>query len=165
MTKKTLIAVAIQAAIMGLVLVPPLLVKATGSVVYLETDKMDPRDLFRGDFVILGYKAAQNILSPQFEQDAHKQGRPVYVTVTTDRPGTFVAVGMDRPDPKPGQACLVGRVRWVMRNGSVDFPQIAQYFVPEGEGHAIESQRGENLLARIAVSSRCNAVLLGLEPR
>ncbi len=165
MSRKTLIAIAIQVAIMVLVLVPPLLVKATGSVVYLETEKMDPRDLFRGDFVILGYKAAQNILSPQLEQDAHEQGRPIYVTVTTDRPGRFVAVDMNRPDPKRGQACIVGRVRWVMRNGSVDFPQIAQYFVPEGRGHEIESRRGEHLLAKVAVTGRCNAVLLGLEPR
>jgi uncharacterized membrane-anchored protein len=52
-----------------------------------------------------------------------------------------------------------------MRNGSVDFPQIAQYFVPEGQGREIESRRGENLLARVAVTGRCNAVLLGLEPR
>jgi uncharacterized membrane-anchored protein len=165
MTRKTLIAIAIQVAIMVLVLVPPLLVKATGNVIFLETEKMDPRDLFRGDFVILGYKAAQNILPPELAQDAHKQGRPVYVTVTTDRPARFVAVDMNRPEPTPGRACIVGRSRGVMRNGSVDFPQIAQYFVPEGQGREIESQRGENLLARVAVTDRCNAVLLGLEPR
>jgi uncharacterized membrane-anchored protein len=140
-------------------------VKATGSVVYLETEKMDPRDLFRGDYVILGYKAAQNILPPELAQDAYKKGRPVYVTVTTDRPARFAAVDLHRPDPQPGQACIVGRSRGVMSGGSVDFPQIAQYFVPEGQGREIESQRGENLLARVAVTGRCNAVLLGLEPR
>jgi uncharacterized membrane-anchored protein len=47
----------------------------------------------------------------------------------------------------------------------VDFPQIAQYFVPEGEGRVIEAQRGENLLARVSVSATCNAVLTGLEAR
>jgi uncharacterized membrane-anchored protein len=165
MNRRTLIALATQVAIMVLILVPPLLVKATGSVVYLETEKMDPRDLFRGDYVILGYKAAQNILPPELAQDAYKKGRPVYVTVTTDRPARFVAVDLHRPDPQPGQACIVGRSRGVMSGGSVDFPQIAQYFVPEGQGREIESQRGENLLARVAVTGRCNAVLLGLEPR
>lgn len=165
MNRKTVIAIAIQITIMVMVVVPPLLVKATGSVIYLETEKMDPRDLFRGDFVILGYKAAQNILSPEVAQEAYEQGRPVYVTVTTDRPARFVAVDLNRPVSQAGQACIVGRSRGVMRNGSVDFPQIAQYFVPEGQGREIESQRGENLLARVAVTGRCNAVLLSLEPR
>jgi uncharacterized membrane-anchored protein len=165
MKRTTVIAVAVQVAIMVLILVPPLVVKATGSVVYLETQKMDPRDLFRGDFVILGYKVAQNILPGAAAGDAYKQGKPVYVTVTTERPARFVAVGLDRPEPAPGQVCIVGRARGVMEGGSVDFPQIAQFFVPEGEGHEIERQRGENLLAKVAVSGRCNAVLLGLEPR
>jgi hypothetical protein len=48
---------------------------------------------------------------------------------------------------------------------SVDFPAIAQYFVPEGEGRVLEEQVGEDLLARVAVNDRCEAVLLGLEPR
>jgi uncharacterized membrane-anchored protein len=47
----------------------------------------------------------------------------------------------------------------------VDFPQIAQYFVPEGSGQALERARGDNLLAKVAVSADCRAVLLGLEPR
>ena len=43
------------------------------------------------------------------------------------------------------QACLAGRHR--RSGGSVDFPQIAQYFVPEGEGHGLKRARGKNLLA------------------
>ena len=100
----------------------------------------------------------------------------MYVTFTTERPGEFVAVSLERPEPRPGQVCLVGRVRifrWEQTaDGSgkqpqyaVDFPQIAQYFVPQGEGRELERARGENLLARVAVSNSCDAVLLGLEER
>ena len=57
------------------------------------------------------------------------------------------------------------RIRRFGDQRTVDFPQIAQYFVAEGEGREIERRLGENLLAKTKVSGRCNAVLVGLEPR
>lgn len=164
MDRKMVLVIAIQVAIMVLVLVPPLIVRYTGTVVYLETEKMDPRALFRGDFVILGYKVAQRILSQGMAQQAREKGKPVYVTVTTGRPGRLVGVGLERPTLQPGRACIVGRSRG-HGQGSVDFPQIAQYFVREGEGREIERQRGENLLAKVATTRSCNAALVALEPR
>ena len=163
MNRRIAFAVAIQLAIMGLVLVPPLMIRASGTVVYLETEKMDPRALFRGDYVILGYRVAQGILPQDQEQQARSKAMPVYVSVSTERPGRFLGVSFEPPAPTQGKACIVGRARgW---DGAVDFPQVAQFFVPEGTGRALESTRGENLLARIAVSDGCKAVLLGLEPR
>ncbi|MCB1762445.1 MAG: GDYXXLXY domain-containing protein [Gammaproteobacteria bacterium] len=162
MSRKLMLAVGIQVLVMGLVLVQPLLVRATGTIVFLETEKMDPRSLFRGDYVILGYTLAQNILPADQASEAAGKFTPVYVTVSTERPASFVAVGFEPPQLKPDQACIVGRSRG---QGSVDFPQIAQYFVPEGTGHAIESARGKDLLAKVATSDNCKAVLLGLEPR
>lgn len=176
MNRKTMIAVAIQLIAMTWVVLPPMWVARTGSVAYLETEKMDPRALFRGDYVILGYKRAQGVVPTEMAQQANREGRPVYVTFTTERPGQFVAVSLERPEPQAGQVCIVGRVRIFRRERtadagrmqqqySVDFPQIAQYFVPQGEGRELEQARGENLLARVAISKRCDAVLLGLEPR
>jgi uncharacterized membrane-anchored protein len=162
--RRTWIAAAVHVVIMVGVLLPPLWVRWTGTTVYLETEKMDPRSLFRGDFVILGYRIAQGILVPGTETVAKQSGLPVYVTVTTERPGRFVAVDLERPSLQEGQACLVGRARGD-GSRSVDFPQIAQYFVPEGEGRELEARRGDDLLARAAVSGGCNAVLLGLETR
>jgi hypothetical protein len=37
--------------------------------------------------------------------------------------------------------------------------------VPEGEGRELEQARGDDLLAKVATSGGCNAVLLGLEMR
>ena len=162
MTRATQAAVGLHVLIMISVLVPPLVVRATGTTVYLETAPVDPRALFRGDYVILGYGIGRNALPAGEAQQPRESGRPVYVTVTTERPARVVAVGSERPEPGPGQACLIGRSRG---DGTVDFPQIAQYFVPEGEGSELEQARGENLLARVAVSDRCDAVLMGLEPR
>ena len=161
--RKTWIAVGVQLALMLVVLVPPMVVRATGTTVWLETDKMDPRALFRGRYVILGYQVAQGIVDEELARRAQETDRPVYVTVTTDRPAEFVDVGLEEPDPAPGEACLTGRVRgW---DGAVDFPQIAQFFAPEERAKELEGRRGENLLARVKVTERCDAVLEGLEAR
>ena len=162
MSRTLMIAVGIQVLVMGLVLVEPLLVRATGTIVYMETEKMDPRSLFRGDYVILGYTLAQNILPADRAREAAQKFTPVYVTVSTERPARFVAVGFEPPQLKSDQACILGRSRG---QGSVDFPQVAQYFVPEGTGRAIESARGKDLLAKVATSDNCRALLLGLEAR
>jgi len=160
---KTWLAVGVHLVLMVMVLVPPLFVRATGTTVYLETEKMDPRSLFRGHFVILGYTEAQGILSAEMSQRSRETGKAVYVTVTTERPGRLVAVGLEPPELEDGQACLTGRARgW---GDSVDFPQIAQYFAPRKEAQVFERLRGKDLLARIKTTSGCNAVLQGLEPR
>lgn len=165
MNARVAIAVAIQVLLMLVGLVSPLAVMATGATAYLETAPIDPRALFRGDYVTLGYAIGEGILSPERLEDAQETGRTLYVTLTTDRPARFVAVTLERPDLEPGQICLSGRPRQARTRGDVEFPQIAQYFVTEGEGLEIERRVGENLLAEIKVTSRCNAVLLGLETR
>lgn len=167
MSKAMKMAVGVQFAILCLVLINPLLVRATGTIVYLETEKMDPRSLFRGDYVILGYQLAQGILTKEMATEAKQHGKPVYVTITTTRPAEFVSVSFDKPELAEGQACIVGRSRgvWLSRGYAVDFPQIAQFFVPEGEGRELEQARGDDLLAKVATSGGCNAVLIGLEMR
>ncbi len=165
MTRKLWIAVAAQIALMLIGLVSPLAVMITGTKAYLETAPVDPRALFRGDYVILGYAVGQGLVEPAMVAEAKRTGEPVYVTVTTDRPARLVAVGLERPHPGPDEVCLVGRLRRFGAAGTVDFPQIAQYFVPEGEGRELERQVGGNLLAEVRVSRRCNAVLVGLETR
>ena len=87
MTRATQAAVGLHVLIMISVLVPPLVVRATGTTVYLETAPVDPRALFRGDYVILGYGIGQNALPAGEAEAAREAGRPIYVTVTTDRPG------------------------------------------------------------------------------
>jgi len=164
MTRKTLIAVAAQVALMLVGLVSPLAVKTTGTTAYLETQPVDPRALFRGDYVTLGYAVGQSILSQEMATESRQTGYPIYVTVTTDRPAQFVAASLERPEVGDGHVCLMGRVRRFSDQRTVDFPQIAQHFVPEGEGREIERRLGESLLAEVKVTGRCNAVLEGLEP-
>jgi hypothetical protein len=161
--RATLVAIAVHVAILALVLASPLWVRATGTLVYLETEKMDPRSLFRGHYVILGYTVAQGILEPRPKGGPGLGDNVVYVTVTTERPARFVSVGEERPQLGPGEACIVGRARG--SGGSVDFPQIAQFFAPRERAQRLEGLRGKELLAKARVSPGCNAILLGLEAR
>jgi len=165
MSNKIRIAVAVQVVLMLAGLVSPLLVRATGTTAYLETRPVDPRALFRGDYVILRYAVGVGILGAEDARQAAERGKPLYVTITTDRPARFVKVGLERPDLQDGQTCLIGKVRRADGQASVDFPQVAQYFVAEGEGHEIESKLGEDQLAVVKSGRRCNAVLIGLETR
>lgn len=161
--RRTLVAVGIHLAILVLVLVPPLWVRSTGTAVFLETEKMDPRSLFRGHYVILGYQLAQGIVPDEKRSKPGAGDNTVYVKVTTARPAQFISVSDRLPDLGQGEACIVGRRRG--RNGSVDFPQIAQYFAARDEARRLEGLRGDDLLAEVRTSSGCNAVLLGLVPR
>lgn len=161
--RRTLIAVGIHVAILVLVLLPPLWVRATGTAVFLETEKMDPRALFRGHYVILGYKLAQGVSVSESGRRPGEGGNVVYVKITTDRPARFVSVSEQPPELRPGEACIIGRKRgW---GGSVDFPQIAQFFAARDEAQRLEELRGDDLLAEVRTSSGCNAVLLGLVDR
>ena len=165
MNKKLILAIASQVALMLVGLVGPLAVETTGTTVYLETRPVDPRALFRGDYVTLGYAVGQSGIDAALTRESRESGKPIYVTVTTDRPARFLAAGLERPDLEPGQACLRGRLRRLGSGTTVDFPQIAQYFVREGEGREIERQLGRGLLAEVKVNRRCDAVLVGLEER
>lgn len=157
MKRSLTIAIGIQFIIMIAVLIPPVLVKATGTRVYLETRRVDPRALFRGDYVILDYPIADQI-PPALLDQARENNDLIYVTVTTARPAIFVSAGMQKPSLEEGQACLSARAEW----GSAVFPQISQFFVPEGEGKELEKNLN-SMVAEVATTKKCNAVTMGLQ--
>lgn len=166
MKRSLVVALAIQVAIMVMVLVPPLIVRSTGTRVLLETRRVDPRALFRGDYVILDYPL-QDEISHDTTLTSYEVGDPIYVTVTTERPAQYVYASLERPKLQPGQACLTARARYNPRfrgsdNNQVHFPQIAQFFVPEGEGKELQKNL-DRMVAEISTTSRCNAVIVGLE--
>src|SRR5690606_1773289 len=58
----------------------------SGAEVTLQTEPFDPRDLMRGDYVVLGYEISS--LSRKSIQGEHRTGsRAVYVTVKPDATG------------------------------------------------------------------------------
>ena len=156
MKKSLLVAIGIQVVIMVSVLVPPL---------------VDPRALFRGDYVILDYDIGNNIDLATAKQ-AQAAGEPLYIVVTTDRPAAFVRASTTKPELQVGEACLVGRaaeeVQWInnpsenLGRSIVQFPQISQFFVPEGTGRELEEDLN-SMVAKLSVTRGCNAVIRTLE--
>lgn len=134
----------------------------TGKEVLLETEPVDPRDLFRGDYVILQYPISEipNLMS-------YHAGDTIYVNLEYEEPYWKYASVSDKRDPKPDQVAIKGKItnqRW----GSglrVEYG-IESYFVPEGKGRHIErlrNQRGEEKVDVLVVVDRFgNAVIKDL---
>lgn len=116
-----------------------------GELVLLETAPVDPRDLLRGDYVILNYVIStipkdrfDPPLPPANEPEA---GTPVHVELT--QVGDFHQISrasLEPISPAPGNVVLVGRIqRPRFRNPNFDSVRaeydLERYYVREGTGN------------------------------
>lgn len=147
----------------------------TGQSVYLRTAPIDPRDLFRGDFVHLQYEI-NSVKRDDSGSVAAAVDRPrhevVYTRLRPSGDGLYEAVsaGASRPD---GGVFLRGRIEdhWRMgwRGGNRQFVKygIEQFFVEQGSGKAIEQRRGRRddlqvpMEVEVAIGSSGTAVIRG----
>jgi uncharacterized membrane-anchored protein len=115
--------------------------------VHLETRPVDPRDLLRGDYVILSYAISQ-LERGKFRGDIPKElaGKSVYVALTPGTPFHQVAYASFAPFvPAAGEIMLKGKAtfaRWrPPDNAQQDLQPIAidygleRYYVAEGTGN------------------------------
>ncbi len=173
---KTVLALCIVAlvqtgALAGMVIDRVRLLK-TGREITLPVVPVDPRDLFRGEYVRLGYEAARlpvRLLEgpPPHRNDAF------YVTLDQRKEdGSWHPVRITRtwPDEKAPDR-IVLKARSVFSWPAVTLPTsvvqarygIESYFVPQGEGPRLEAlARDKKLAARIAVDSKGNAAIKGI---
>lgn len=113
----------------------------TGKEVLLKTVPVDPRDLFRGDYVILRYDISQ--IDPAVYKGQNnlsfKEGDVVFVVLDTTH--QFAQVQRVYKNPPAGEFYLKGRVSEVNPSLiSVEYG-IESYFIPEGKGWVIEQER------------------------
>jgi uncharacterized membrane-anchored protein len=138
----------------------------TGRTVLVRVVPVDPRDLFRGDYVILSYDFSRTPregiegLSAQEREDWRKlEGRSVYAPLVRDSvPGHWRAekVTVVKPDTGPFLKGQMGRY------GSLEFG-IEAYYVQEGTGRRFEQAiRDRRLSAELAVTSSGQAALKSL---
>jgi uncharacterized membrane-anchored protein len=142
----------------------------TGREIVLSIQPVDPRDLFRGEYVRLGYDIAR-VPMRLLEGPAPARNDPFYVTL--EKSGeTWQAIRIARDMPRETSAdriVLKGRSsqRWPAAPGPnatlwVRYG-IESYFVREGEGRRLENLvRDKKMAARIAVDGRGNAAIKGL---
>ena len=112
----------------------------TGTEVVLATVPVDPRDIFRGDYVVLRYEISSLPAACRFTA---LKG-PVFVTLKRTGDVWRYDEWFSSIDPArdTGQPFIAGR--FTGRSGSncnVEYG-IENYFVPEGTGHDIERARG-----------------------
>jgi uncharacterized membrane-anchored protein len=106
-----------------------------GSTTILETRPVDPRDLFRGEYVILRY-AIESDVRIQEEAAKLELGDTLFIKLVEDENGVaYVGEVSDQsPDSLEG-LWIAGEV-----NGRrVRFPSLEQFYVPEGAGLSVEN--------------------------
>jgi len=128
----------------------------TGNEVLLKTVPVDPRDLFRGDYVILRY----DINSVDSYADDIDVGDTVYVSLRVDKDkiGSFDTIGKENPaDGIFVKGAVINKYedRLTVEYG------VESYFVPEGKGGEIEKNRGR-IYTRVSIDKFGNAVIKGL---
>ena len=131
----------------------------TGQEIFLKTVPVDPRDLFRGDYVILSYELSSLDLEKLGASSAaFSRGQEVYVLLGTQgRYSVATEVRSSRPSRK--ELFLKGQVLSVSgRTVRMEYG-IESYFVPEGKGRTLERARGKNLDVRASVDKQGNAVI------
>jgi uncharacterized membrane-anchored protein len=126
-----------------------------GQEVRLETVPVDPRDLFRGDYVVLDYKIS-SIDLPKDATSEFRRDQKIFVTLRPDETGKARAVGISAERPAGAGTDVV--IQGTVTSGSacpfnesglrVCKPGIRavlvkygleSYFVPQGEGKIIEA--------------------------
>ena len=158
----------LQIGILGSMVAGRVRLLQTGREIVLPIQPVDPRDLFKGDYVRLGY----TISSVPFQALAGNEpryGKPAYVTIEPQADGNWSVARLTAryPDQVPtGHIVLKARhERWAdwshwpsrVRYG------LERYYVPEGKGPGIEKlARDKKLAAIVAVDARGNAAIKGL---
>jgi uncharacterized membrane-anchored protein len=143
--------------------VTPLL---AGDIIFVRVVPVDPRDLFRGDYVVLGYDFSRippaGIEGLEESYGQHKQQwleLPVYVTLVPEPDGKhWRAEKFSISQPTSGKY-LRGRITGP---GRLEFG-IEAYYLQEGQGSKYEeAMRDHRLAAEIAVTADGHAALRGL---
>lgn len=141
-----------------------------GREMTVEVIPFDPRDLFRGEYVVLGYSFSGT--GDTTLPAGTKRGDRLYATL---KPGEgtkwdFVSVSTAYPvNIDAGHAVLSGTASDVWPNqeqgtvkGRIRYG-IETYYVPEGEGHGLEQQvRDHKIDAVLAVNSSGQAAIKAL---
>jgi uncharacterized membrane-anchored protein len=145
----------------------------SGTEVRLATAPVDPRDLFRGDYVILSYKISTLDPAVLDGEKALKRNQTVYVRLAPGADGFAEAKGIyfTKPALATGESLIEGRVTSTSSclTGADGEPDcklgtrairvaygLESYFVPQGTGKAIErtERKRIEIVAAVAASGQ-----------
>ena len=147
--RNTLIAIVavalLQCGALGAMIRHEMVPHVSGTTITVSTIPVDPRDLFRGDYVILRYP-----FSEIANAHSYRAGATVYVPMVQDGE-IWKQNGVSTTKPKDG-VFLRGNVKR-SESGNVEIVfGIESYFVQEGRGREIENaMRGNNGSSNVLV--------------
>jgi uncharacterized membrane-anchored protein len=152
---------AIQAGLVAAMVYDRIRVLREGTEVTLQTRPVDPRDFLRGDYVVLTYDISNLPAGALKGQPTRGAATEIFVKVAPRSDGVYEVQSLhDAPVPISEREVLIrGRVTSGATCGEnrAEFCDrlhvrygIERYFVPEGEGRAIESARNQGKVQIVA---------------
>ena len=152
---------ALQTAVLAAMVAAKQWTLITGTPVVLETRPIDPRSLFRGDYVRFDYAIGRLSANLPGATDDFWPHDKIYVLLVKDEPyWRPVSLHRERPAAPPDHVVIKGRFSYGGGTASggrratdvhVEYG-IEDYFVPEGEGRALERPApDEKITVRVAV--------------
>jgi uncharacterized membrane-anchored protein len=180
-TRKTLLAVAAvalaQTAVLAWMVIDRVTLLRSGREIVLPIVPVDPRDLFRGEYVRLDYPISR-VPPAASPLRGNPDGAPVrrndtlYVVLEKTAADDWLPIEISRtlhPQDNPGRIVLKARALWDETNtvsrwnvGRVRYG-IESYFVRQGEGPKLEAlARDRKLAVLVAVDKAGNAAIKGL---
>jgi uncharacterized membrane-anchored protein len=158
-----------QTAVLAWMVIDRVQLIKTGREIVLPIVPVDPRDLFRGEYVRLGFPI--NRVEAAIPDDTPFQRNAwLYIVLEKSGEDDWRAVEASRTllhQDNPSRIVLKARLLW---REPVQAPRFAMvrygiesYFVPEGEGRKLEALAGQKKLAAlVAVDKAGNAAIKGL---
>lgn len=153
------VAVLVQCLLLVLMVADRLQILREGREVTLQTQPFDPRDLLRGDYVVLRYDISQLPAGALAGKPADARNPIVFVKLAPNADGLYAAVSVHAaPVPVTAPEVLIrGRVSYSCGSDVRTFCDkltikygLESYFVPEGEGGKLEQARNQQKLRVVA---------------
>lgn len=169
-TLRILIVVALQTIALAYMIIDRQQMLGASRVVTLKIVPVDPRDIFRGDYVILNYEISRLDVKVLEGEDEFTAGETAYVALRKEAAlWKAVSISPTPQTPSADIAVLKATVRF-MDDPAADGPAfvnldygIESYFVPQGTGHVIEDEaRKGELSADIAIDGEHRAAIKAL---
>lgn len=134
-----------------------------GTKTTLETQPIDPRSLFSGDYVRLNYKISA-LPFPASMMTNLKKNQEVYVTLVPGDPfWTAESVSVRKVTVQPPKIMVKARVTGISMDKVFLHYGIENFFIPEGEGKQLERPAPKDVISvKVAVDRFGNAAIEGI---
>ena len=158
---------AIQLGVLGWMVWDRIALLKHGREITLPIIPVDPRDLFKGDYVRLAFPVSR-VPASVIEGERPAANTRFFVTLEKKADGEWVPVklaGVRSTDANPDRITLEARTRYSQGAGpTFDVVYgIERYYVPEGKGLVLEDMaRDKKLAVVLAVDAKGRAAIKGL---